>query len=61
MNEVVAQAGLALSAIHAMEDMLFKTIGRIAAHPDVYLKYEEIEEAISMDGLTKLGFIICSF
>ncbi|KAJ5220570.1 Cytochrome P450 [Penicillium chermesinum] len=46
--------GLALSAIHT--DLLFKTIGRIAAHPDVLPELRsEIEQAISVHGLNKNG------
>ncbi|KAJ5882411.1 Cytochrome P450 [Penicillium soppii] len=56
VDAVVTQVGLALAAIHTTGDLLFKTIGRIAAHPEVLPELrEEIEQAISVHGLNKTG------
>ncbi|KAL9616953.1 MAG: hypothetical protein Q9160_008223 [Pyrenula sp. 1 TL-2023] len=55
-DEVVAQAGLALAAIHTTGDLLFKTTSRLAEHPKVMDEVrQEIAAAVSTHGLNKTG------
>lgn len=55
-DEVVAQVGLALAAIHTTGDLLFKTLSRLAEHPEIMPEArKEIVNAISTHGLNKTG------
>lgn len=55
-DEVIAQVGLALAAIHTSGDLLFKTVRRLADHPEVVVELrKEITQAISTHGLNKTG------
>ncbi|KAM7199183.1 cytochrome P450 [Rhypophila sp. PSN 637] len=56
-DEVVAQVGLALAAIHTTGDLLFKSLSKIAEHWDDIITplREEIISAVSTHGLNKTG------
>ncbi|KAI0450347.1 cytochrome P450 [Xylaria acuta] len=53
-DEVIAQVGLALAAIHTSGDLLFKTLLRLAGHPLLMTELRrEVTQAISTHGLNK--------
>ncbi|KAI3343384.1 cytochrome P450 [Ustulina deusta] len=55
-DEAIAQVGLALAAIHTTGDLLFRTLLRLADHPQLMTELrKEAAQAITTHGLNKTG------